>query len=161
MDSWTFVVPIAPRGAGRHRAAVIAGHARMYPDGATVKWENQIAFAAQEVLPSQPLDGPVRVDVLALLARPQRLLQRSKRTGKLLHASEDLMWAPVKPDRDNIDKAVLDGLKSCWRDDQIVVFGGVAKCYCEATGKARVIVRVSRCSSEVPAGLLDVARTWQ
>ena len=156
MNSWTFAVPIAPRGAGRHRAAVIGGHARMYADPATRKWEHQIAFAAGETLPAEPLDGPVKVEILALLPRPKRLLARSKKTGQLLHGEEGLMWAPVKPDRDNIDKAVLDGLRSIWRDDCQVCAGGVLKCYCEANGKPRVIVRVS-VGFGVPAQLLDVA----
>lgn len=160
MGIWTFLVPIAPRGAGRHRVTVVAGHARTYADPATRKWEQQVAFAAGSVLPRQPLEGPIRVDVLILIERPQRLLVRSKRTGELLHASEGLMWAPVKPDRDNVDKAVLDGLRSHWRDDSQVVFGGIAKCYTEATGKPRVIVRISELEASVPDGLTALARHW-
>jgi len=160
MQAWTFVVPIAPRGAARNHPVVIAGHASTYPDAQTVAWQQQIAFAAASVLPTTRLVGPIGVSGLALLPRPKRMLQRSKKTGQLLHAAESLMWAPVKPDRDNIDKGVLDGLKPFWQDDAQVVNGGIAKCYCEVTGRPRVIVRVTMLDDQVPGCLLDVARLW-
>jgi len=151
---WTFGIPLAPHGDGRAKSAVIAGHVHLYRDEKDIRWQDIIAFAADRVIPREVIEGAMRVDVLALLPRPKRLLKRSKRTGELLGGAEEgLMWAPVMPDRDNIDKAILDGLKAIWRDDQQVCFGWIAKCYAEANGRPRLIVTVWTDLGPVPESL--------
>ena len=152
--TWTFVVPIHPKGASRHHTTTIAGHVHEYKDAEDVKWQALIAFAANRAMPRHVLEGPVRVDVMMLLPRPKRLTNRSRRTGELLGgAREGLMWAPVPPDADNVIKNVWDGLKSIWRDDRQVCRGEPVKCYCEANGRPRVIVSVSLLPDEVPEAL--------
>ncbi len=140
---WIFCVPFPPKGAGRHRSAVVDGHIHNYKDPTTERWQYNVGMVGARVLPREPFECPLEVCILAVLARPKYLLKRSKRTGELLGgAVEGLMWAPCKPDRDNIDKGVLDALKGCWRDDAQAVAGPVWKCYAEATGKPRLVVRI-------------------
>ena len=52
------------------------------------------------------------------------------------------MWAPVKPDKDNIDKNVYDALRIAWRDDAQICAGNTFTAYAEMTGKPRVVVRL-------------------
>jgi len=156
--TWVFCVPIQPKGMARHKHTTIAGHTHAYKDPLDVKWQDMIAFAAARVMPDYALDGPVRVDVMMLLPRPKKLLNRSKRTGELLGgAREGLMWAPTLPDSDNVLKNVYDGLKAIWRDDRQVCRGEPVKCYCEANRKPRVIVKVQLLPDDVPEVLQKFA----
>lgn len=105
-----------------------------YTPAATRKWEASLAMMAQEQMPAGIIDEPVRVDVLAVLPRPKRLLRKSDPDG--------LIWAPVRPDCDNITKATLDSLKSFWRDDCVVVDTRIVKAYAERDGRPRMAIRI-------------------
>jgi len=140
---WFISVPFAAIGKGSVRLGIVGGHARAFKDSETRSWMCTVAQCAAPVLPSVPLEGPLAVEIVAVLPRPDRLLRRSKRTGELLGgASEGLMYAPTKPDADNIAKGILDALKSHWRDDRQVVALSVQKYYCEAGGMLRTEIRV-------------------
>ena len=145
--------PLPPKGKGRPRLGIVNGHAHAFTPAETRKWEAMLASLAQAQLPAAVLEGPVRVDILAVEARPQRLLARwakprpegwredGQHGGCLQHAP-GLLWRPDKPDRDNVEKAVVDALKSFWRDDKQVVSGEALSAYAELTGRARVVVRI-------------------
>jgi Holliday junction resolvase RusA-like endonuclease len=126
-----FEVPLPPRGKDRPRFAK-NGHA--FTPAPTRKWEASLAMMAQAQMPSAVIEEPVRVDVLAVLPRPKRLLRKSDPSG--------LIWAPVKPDADNIVKATLDALKAFWRDDAQVTSTSALKAYAERDGRARMLVRI-------------------
>ena len=126
-----FEVPLPPRGKDRPRVTR-TGHA--YTPAATRKWEATLGMMAQEQMPKEVLDQPLRVDVLAVLPRPKRLLRKSDPDG--------LIWAPTKPDMDNIIKATLDALKAFWRDDAVVVDVSGVKVYAERAGRPRMVVRI-------------------
>ncbi|MGB0685949.1 MAG: RusA family crossover junction endodeoxyribonuclease, partial [Planctomycetota bacterium] len=68
-----------------------------------------------------------------------------------------LCWAPVKPDADNVLKAIKDGCSkaSIWADDNLVVFAPPLTCYAETGGRPRVEVRIT------PAGHLDPSDVWE
>ena len=151
--SWKFTVYLPPKGAARCRASAVTGAVHMYPDQPTEDWKTTVGYYAVKVLPKEVLEGPVKLDVVALIARPQRLLKRSKRTGELLGAIEGLMWCETKPDEDNIKKGAYDGLKSVWRDDAQICYSTFAKCYVEARGRPRIVIRISRCPVEVPESI--------
>lgn len=108
-------IPGEPVGKGRPRAAVIAGHARLYTPSNTAAWEGKAATLARNAWGSGPLDEPVAVTVRAVAVRPQRLLRRKDPEGRL--------WRTSKPDLDNCIKAVLDALVNAGvlRDDVLVV----------------------------------------
>lgn len=127
-----FEVPLPPRGKDRPRVTR-TGHA--FTPAATRKWESSLALMAQEKLPKTVIEAEVSVHVLAVLPRPKRLLRRKDPDG--------LIWAPTKPDADNILKATLDALKAFWRDDAQVVDAQIFKVFAERDGRARMIVRIS------------------
>lgn len=145
--------PLLPRGKGRPRASVVAGHAHIHTPAETRKWEAMLAELAREQLPAEVLESPVRVDVLAVEARPQRLLAAWVRPrpegwhedgtrGGCLREDPGLLWRPGKPDADNVRKAVLDALSTFWRDDKQVVRGDTLSAWAELRGRARVVVRI-------------------
>jgi Holliday junction resolvase RusA-like endonuclease len=130
----TFTVPMEPKPKGRPRVSVRAGKPHGYTPAATRKWEADFSTIAAAHMPRDVVDEPVRVDLLFVLPRPKRLMRKMDPDG--------LIWAPARPDRDNLEKAVLDAMKTCWRDDSLVVCGETLKCYAERTGRARVVCRV-------------------
>ncbi|MDY0063303.1 MAG: RusA family crossover junction endodeoxyribonuclease [Myxococcota bacterium] len=140
--------PLPPRGKGRPRIGIVAGHAHAFTPSETRRWEALLASLAQAQLPTQVIEGPVRVDILALAGRPKSLCQRWKRPrpggyGDGTYSQPlGLLWRPGKPDGDNVRKAVLDALKSFWRDDAQVVSGETLSGYAEVDGRARVVVRI-------------------
>lgn len=152
-EQWRIEAPMLPRAKARPRAVSIGGHARVYPDRKTVRWEQALAVYASQVLPSEPLDGSLRVDILAVFPRPKRLLKRWARPPKdkpgygpdgLWCHPTGFLWHTTIPDADNIRKAVLDGLRPFWRDDRLVCAGETRKVYAEATGRSRVVVLIAR-----------------
>lgn len=112
-----------PKGQPRPRAFSRGGHARVFDSGSAEGWKSLIAFAAREHLPAVPLSGPVRVDVEFRFRRPQRLQKKSSPEGVIPHTA--------RPDRDNLDKAVLDTLTQIGflQDDALVVEGTIKKHY--------------------------------
>lgn len=129
-----FEVPMPPRGKGRPRHTVINGSVRVFTPKETRNWEQQVGVAGLPHRPEEVIEGPVRVDILAVMPRPKRLLRKKDPDG--------LIWCTSKPDSDNIRKSVLDALKTWWRDDSQVVDGRTIKVYAERTGHPRVMVRV-------------------
>jgi len=129
-----FEVPMPPRGKGRPRYTVVNGSARVFTPKETRSWESQVAIAGLPSRPKEVIEGPVRVDILAVLPRPKRLLRKMDPDG--------LIWCCSKPDSDNIRKSVLDALKTWWRDDSQVVDGRTIKVYAERTGHPRCMVRI-------------------
>lgn len=113
------------------------------------RWEYLINRRAEEEMPDAPLDGPMRVDILAVIARPQYMAKQYKRDNRKqgIKAGDykypvGLIWHESKPDEDNVRKAVKDGLASHWRDDCIVCYGATLKAYAEIGGKPRIVVRI-------------------
>lgn len=135
-------IPLPPKGKGRPRATAAGGHARVYTPAATRRWEAQLAACAQQQLPdAKLLTGPLVLDLLALMPRPQRLMRRKDPEGEV--------WCPSKPDADNIAKSVLDGLKSFWRDDAQIVRLVVEKAYAAKHERPRVLLRISEAEERV------------
>jgi len=155
---WKFVIPLQPKGAARARSAAPGGDVRVYPERHTENWKAAVAYTASKALPAELLEGPVRITLVVVLPRPKRLCERSKRTGELKAGLEEgFMWAPVKPDEDNIKKGLYDGLKAIWRDDCQITFAGFAKVYSEARGKPRLVVGLERLTDRVPDWVREFA----
>ena len=92
-------------------------------------WKDLVALEAEKHLPVSPLTGPLRVSINFLFQRPKS----HYRTGRYSQDLKDSapMFHTAKPDRDNLEKAVLDILTQIgfWRDDAQVVAGEVLKRY--------------------------------
>lgn len=91
-------------------------------------YRGSIAAAAKEAMNGrQPVSGPMQVTVTFVLARPKAL-----RVGLRC-------WAPVKPDVDNLLKALYDAVKGVvWLDDKQVVSERSQKVYA-ATGEGPTV----------------------
>ena len=125
----TICVPMAPHA--KQRARTTKTHT--YTPDATKDWEQAFAWHAKAILGNTYIDEPVRVDIVFALKRPQKIPKSAPR---------GLTWAPVRPDRDNLEKAVLDALKGHWRDDSLVVAGETLKCYAGVNQAPFVWVRI-------------------
>lgn len=127
-----FFVPIRPKPSNQRRAAVVGGHARVVQDPAVRDHQNAIAAIAAAVRPKDSrgyprvIEEPVHIDLLVVLPRPASLSARSSRTGLPLK-DPARRWARSRPDLDNLQKSVLDGLRSWWTDDSLVVAITAAK----------------------------------
>jgi len=87
-------------------------------------------------MPAQPLEGPVEVSACFLLPRPQYLCKAKEPDGRIPHAK--------KPDRDNLEKVLLDAMKGLmFLDDGQVFAGEIQKYYHEKGGRPRVEVRIT------------------
>lgn len=110
--------------------------ARIYDPGTAEGWKGLIAYYAKCETPATPIEGPVRVDADFYFPRPGRLLRAKDPAGPIRHVA--------KPDRDNLDKALLDTLTTLgfWRDDAQVCEGEVRKFYVGKNGTpgARVVI---------------------
>ncbi|MEL7367690.1 MAG: RusA family crossover junction endodeoxyribonuclease [Myxococcota bacterium] len=159
-------VPMAPKGKGRPRLGRRGQHAVVYTPKATQQWERAFAgyvlgwVSAQRAngaAISLPLDGPLEIDVVAVLPRPKRLTRRKDPDG--------LIWAPVKPDHDNIEKAVFDALQisvngvQVVADDARIVAQPTFKVYAEKNGEPRVIVRLRPVSDDSMTKVQELANS--
>lgn len=148
MPEIKFTIPGEPCG----KAVKIAynkdiGHALTYNTPKSTNYMTAVRFYASNELPEiwEPLNVPVEVEIIAVIARPRRLLDTFKRTGKLKCGNPGRIETTAKPDVDNITKAVFDGItkSGLWRDDKLVWHEDVRKYYA-AIGEApctEIIVR--------------------
>lgn len=143
-----FTVQGVPAAQPRPRAAVVAGKARVYNPETAKAWKRQVAAAGEHCRPVPMLEGPLYVSIIFLMPRPKRLMRRKDPAGEI--------WCPVKPDRDNLEKAVLDALTDAgwWRDDAQVCAGFSRKVYHAKAGSpgARIEVQVLDMFEEVCHG---------
>ena len=114
-----FVVPGAPVGKGRPRATSRGGFVRMYTDEKTVKYEKAISESACNAMKGKELiTGAVCVNLDMFLPIPKSWSKK-----KQAQAADGFIYPTVKPDIDNVEKAVFDAINNIvWRDDVQVVF---------------------------------------
>lgn len=133
----SFVVPGEPVGKGRPRVSTIGGHARMFTPKKTANYETLIAMAAQQAMAGRELiNGPVMVELFIMVSVPQSWSKKRK-----LQALAGQIFPTKKPDKDNIIKAIYDGLNGVvWVDDVQAVDGRQRKRYGDVPGvQVRVI----------------------
>jgi Holliday junction resolvase RusA-like endonuclease len=121
MAKVAFIVPFKPQGKGRPRFST--GNARAYTPEKTKAYEKSIAwhYLAQGGKKLQFAGRPI---ILTLFARYKK---RSTVIGDQAGA-----LAPVKPDIDNVIKAVGDALNDvAWNDDVQIVSVYGAKLFAE------------------------------
>ncbi len=118
-----FTIPAVPIAQPRARAGRgVNGHARIYNDKKhpVNDFKATIRLAVQTLYKGPPLAGPLVVDCLFVFPRETSKIWKSKPMPRYPHT--------VKPDRDNLDKAVLDSLKgTLLKDDAIVYDGRITK----------------------------------
>lgn len=130
--SIAFTVPGVPVGKGRPRM----GGGRMYTPTKTVNYEGLVAHAASQAMAGRPLiEGACAVTLEITLPVPASWSKK-----KQAEALAGRIFPTVKPDKDNVIKAVYDALNGVvWRDDVQVVDGAQRKRYGPVPG-VRVVV---------------------
>jgi len=116
-----FTIPIKPQGKARHRTRVVMiGRkpvAMQYSDRKAKAYEQAIKDSVIARYKGDPLDGPLIVSIYAWMKKPK---------------SSKLVYPTVKPDSDNIAKAVLDSLNGIlWFDDKQVCQLSIHKVYAD------------------------------
>lgn len=116
-------VPIAqPRQ--RHRVMHMAGRAiaQNYTptDHPANAFKASVRMAFREVWSGPPLTVPLRLDCLWVFPRPRAMIWKKRPMPRVPHIT--------RPDRDNLDKAVLDALKGhLFQDDSQAYCGTIEK----------------------------------
>lgn len=128
-------LPMPPRGKASVRVYQRSDGSigRNMPTG---RYESQLAFFLSSAWKGRPPhEGPLALQVLAIAARPKKLMRRRDPDG--------LIFRPHKPDLDNVHKSVKDAMKKAgiYRDDcQVVLYRDSASLYTERNGLPRVEV---------------------
>jgi Holliday junction resolvase RusA-like endonuclease len=105
-------------------------------------WHAAVIAAARGSMPPTPWTGPVRLSASIYFERPQRMNTRkwirTHGTGPARHVA--------RPDRDNLDKAILDPLKTAglFKDDCQVCAGEIEKWYAQCGYGPGVIIVAER-----------------
>jgi len=120
-----------PKGQPRAKAFVRGGHAAVYNPTTAEGWKSRIAEEVKPYLPESPHDGPVVCDLTFFFRRPQS--HYGKRKGKPYLKDKAPRVYTNKPDRDNLDKAVMDCLTQIglWKDDCLVYAVQIVKLYAD------------------------------
>jgi len=120
-----------PRGKGAGRAAIGGdGHARVFTDERTRKYESQLRFTAQQQMAGRPPTAqPLQVEIEVRLPIPTTWSRR-----KVAAALAGQIWPIVRPDLENFAKA-MDGLNGVvWVDDKQIVDERIRKIYSDRPG---------------------------
>ena len=130
MSGWVFEIDGQPVGKGRPR---FTRAGRVYTPERTRIYEAQIAAAARVArLPVFERGEAVEVEISAYFARPKRMPRVLIRPSHV-----------VRPDADNIAKAILDGIKAHLRDEQVASLS-VEKLYAAPGEGPSVMVAIRR-----------------
>lgn len=106
---YRFTIPGQPIGKGRARAFAFRSkktqkiNVRMYTPDKTTSWEDRAVHYIRDNIGSPKLEGPLRIDILAVFERPKAM-----RSKKIPDRRE---WHIKKPDRDNVEKIIYDAMK--------------------------------------------------
>lgn len=128
-----FHVPGQPVGKGRARIGKVNGYARMFTPAKTVSYESTVALFAAQAMAGRPLlTGPVNMQMRVDFAIPASWPMKKQRA-----AEAGLILPAVKPDADNLAKAICDAINGVvWKDDVQVVDLVVKKRYSVQPGVA-------------------------
>jgi len=97
----------------------------------------------------KPIVGPIRLDLIFVMKRPKKHYGTGRNADKLKSSAPK--YHTIKPDRDNLDKFVMDSLNGyLWRDDCQIVEGRIEKKYCDPGDSfgPRTLIRVHAISDE-------------
>lgn len=135
----TLHVPAVPVAQPRARATVRGGHATVYNDDRhpVNTFKATVRMALREAYRGEPLTGPLRCDCLFIMPRPQAMVWKTKPMPRTFHDK--------KPDRDNLDKAVMDALKGlAWIDDAQVCDGTIQKQIAAGNEQPHAIITITQ-----------------
>lgn len=106
LNEWWFDVVGIPKAQPRHKTCRRGAFLGFYTPSTANEWKEAVAAAALDAIPEEhrPIGTGVGVTLIFYMPRPQRLERK---------ATSGLVDVPhlVKPDLDNLEKAILDALK--------------------------------------------------
>ena len=131
-----FTVPGNPVGKGRHKTARRGKFLTHYTPEKTANYESLVAHSAHVAMAGKPIiSGAVMVDLDIRLQIPASWSNKKKHQAEI-----GLIRASKKPDIDNCEKAIFDGMNGVvWIDDVQVVEVHKRKRYSDTPG---VLVQV-------------------
>ncbi len=136
-----FTVPAVPVAQPRQRHAIRGKGKRQFVSNYTPtkhpvnNFKATVRMAAQQY-PIKMFTGPLRVDCVFVLPRPQNKRWKTKPMPRYYHTT--------KPDKDNLEKAVLDALSGIlWVNDSQVSAGDVIKFVAAGDEQPHVEITVS------------------
>ena len=134
----TITVPLVPVAQPRPRATVRGGRICVYNAAGPVDaFKARVRIAARQAYSGDLLRGPLRVDSEFVFPRTKGQMWKRKPMPRMRHDK--------KPDRDNLDKAVLDALTGqLWFDDAQVCDGRIQKWIAAGDELHGVIITVTR-----------------
>lgn len=137
-----FDVVGSPKAQPRARSCRRGAHAGVYDPGTADGWKALVAYAAKPYLPETPIVGPMDLSIVFRFDRPKSHFRTGKRASELREDAPRFVVS--KPDRDNLDKAVLDSLVQCrlLADDCGVATGRLTKVYVRDGEKAGCTVTI-------------------
>lgn len=137
--SISFFVPGIPKAQPRVKFASRGKFGHAYTPDSADGWKQRIAIAAKPYI-DKPLEGPIEVSVDFYFPRP---LAHYTSKGELRPMSP--LWHITKPDRDNLEKCLLDTLTriGAWRDDCQVCDGPIRKRYAATHADAGASITIS------------------
>lgn len=116
----TFEIPGKPQAKQSMRVARIGGAIRTYQPQEVLNYHGRVATFARLAI-KEPLEGAVRLSLQVVVMTPASWSKKRKAV---------LNRAVVRPDVDNVCKALMDGLNGvAWIDDKQVVELNVNKAY--------------------------------
>jgi len=119
-----------PQARHRHRIRGKGKKAFAQPYDPSSDAKDDFLLMVLQHAPKVPWAEPLRVDMYFYMARPKNHYGTGRNAGKLKDWAPH--WHTSKPDKDNLEKLVMDALKGrFWRDDTIVCCGWVEKVYDE------------------------------
>lgn len=154
-DPIRITVPAVPVAQPRVKATSRGKHAGVYTPTTIGTGDNKrphpihafkatLRLAAEQVYFRAPLAGPLRVDVLLVFPRQKAKVWATKPMPRYRHV--------MKPDRDNVDKAVLDALKGLmFVDDCQACAGEIDKWHASGDEQPHCVVTITPLDDETPA----------
>jgi len=126
MSAVAFRIPFTPVAKQRARSVYANQGVKHYTPDETAAWERTVAMLAKGAMQGlPPIQGPLEVCLEFVLVPPP-----SWAKWRRAAACQGFLAPTVKPDLDNLVKAIMDGLNEvAWVDDCQVVRQVVGKAY--------------------------------
>lgn len=144
----SFFVAGEPAGSPRPRCVCVGPPFKKFPklhsDDSADEWKKLVEAEAAKHRPETPLSGPAYVALTFMFVRPTSHFTRKKGVTQL--KADAPVFHTDKPDRDNLDKAILDTLKEMGgffaSDDCQVCDGPIKKLYTDLGGMPGVFIKI-------------------
>lgn len=142
-------IPGVPVAQPRVKAFSRGGRAGVYTPSKTTtgksngvaEWKAAIRLTAAAKLEGPLMAGPLRVDIEFVFPRQSSKIWKSKPMPRYRKVTT--------PDRDNLDKLVMDSLNGVlWVDDNQVCSGSIDKWHAAGDEVAHVLITVSEISEQ-------------